>query len=916
MKAVILAGGRGKRTGQYGEEKPKCLFEFNRKTILAHQLEALIANGIKDIIIITGYKEFMIKDFIKNNHQFSNLNIQYINNPYYETTNTSYGWWLCREYVKNEEAILHFNSDLIFFPELIKRVIEDDHKNILCIDRKVEFNDSMEQVILNEKTGQILHMDKANIPGAHGKGVGVAKFSNETINFILNKLDEFIIGKGDRGQNFYKMIRIAVKYLDFYGLDIGESFFREVNTVGDYDITKREYAKLILKELPKKSIKTIILAGGKGDRLKHFVENVPTALLSVENKPLLAYQLEALMANGINDIIVIIGYKGFMIKEFIKEHPKFKNLNITYVENDEYNTTGTAYGWWLAKSHMKNEQSVLHIHSDLIFSEDLIKNIIEDKRKNVICIDKKIGLNESMEQVILDLRDDKMLYMDKRNVPGAHGKAVGIAKFSNEAVEYMLNRIQAYVDLGDKNQAFYGIIRKTIHEHDFYGLNIENSFFREVNTVEDYQKTLQLQQAQEKPPVPEKTSVIMLYGLPVSGKTTASRKIRDYFEKDINIEVISTFKIREEKNLINLYSEEQRERVYDEICKVLEEKLQKNIYKCIILDGNFNKKERRQKVYNVLKRYNCDFYIIECFIENTNEIKKRLSERKGDFGVENAATSFELYSMIKNEGHLLSEDEFINPIPIIISFNTETNSVQLKPQQYLVRGIIEALKEPKPVLSNITEIIFVRHGETQNNKEGILQGHSDIPLNEQGFKEAEELALFLKDIKTDLIISSDLPRAMQCAKRIAWGNPHLAIIEEPLLREKYFGKHQGVSVLELGYPSIDYYNLTKHLYECNCPDGESNEQLSERIKQFLKKLVKEHSGKRMLVITHGGFIMLAINHLLKEEIKLENARQHKNGYVSYFKLDNNLNVIDSLIDVHASKVAGYLKINNNEDRIN
>ena len=92
--------------------------------------------------------------------------------------------------------------------------------------------------------------------------------------------------------------------------------------------------------------------------------------------------------------------------------------------------------------------------------------------------------------------------------------------------------------------------------------------------------------------------------------------------------------------------------------------------------------------------------------------------------------------------------------------------------------------------------------------------------------------------------------------------------------------------------------------------------MSERIKQFLKKLVKEHSGKRMLVITHGGFIMLAINHLLKEEIKLENARQHKNGYVSYFKLDNNLNVIDSLIDVHASKVAGYLKINNNEDRIN
>ncbi|MEK6826587.1 MAG: phosphocholine cytidylyltransferase family protein [Nanoarchaeota archaeon] len=237
-------------------------------------------------------------------------------------------------------------------------------------------------------------------------------------------------------------------------------------------------------------MKAIILAAGMSRRLEKLTENKPKCLLEVDNKPILAYQLEALMANGVNNIVIVVGYKGFMIKDFIKKHPIFKDWRVVFIENDEYADSNTSYSWWLAREHIKNEQSIFHLHSDLIFFPALVRKVLEDKRKNIICIDKKIPLNESMEQVILD-KENKIIHMDKSNVSGAHGKAVGVAKFSNEAIIYKLDKIKSYVQLKDKNQAFYGIIREAVKDLDYYGLDIGDSFFREVNTTDEYNIALE-----------------------------------------------------------------------------------------------------------------------------------------------------------------------------------------------------------------------------------------------------------------------------------------------------------------------------------------------------------------------------------------------------------------------------------------
>ena len=239
-------------------------------------------------------------------------------------------------------------------------------------------------------------------------------------------------------------------------------------------------------------MKAIILAAGRGTRMKTFTEPKPKCLLNVNDKPILAYQLQALLENKIKDIVLVIGYKGDMIKQYVSDHPVLKELNITYIENSEYGKSDSSFSWWLAKNHIKNEQALLHFNSDLLFSSDLISKILECEAKNIICIDRKIKLDETMEQVVLDSNDNKILLMDKRNIPDAHGKGAGIAKYSNEVIGFMLETIEEFLKNGDKHQHFYWILRQAIQEFDFYGLNITPYFFKEINTIEDYSKAQEL----------------------------------------------------------------------------------------------------------------------------------------------------------------------------------------------------------------------------------------------------------------------------------------------------------------------------------------------------------------------------------------------------------------------------------------
>jgi len=145
------------------------------------------------------------------------------------------------------------------------------------------------------------------------------------------------------------------------------------------------------------------------------------------------------------------------------------------------------------------------------------------------------------------------------------------------------------------------------------------------------------------------------------------------------------------------------------------------------------------------------------------------------------------------------------------------------------------------------KLIFCRHGETDWNAEGRMQGHADIPLNQIGINQAYNLKERLKDIKIDFIFSSPLKRALETAEIIN-ESLHIPLIIEPALIERDLGKYEGLTRSE-----IEKMGINIHLELDNkIPTVESALEIEERIYNLLDKLKREYEDKTILIVSHGG----------------------------------------------------------------
>lgn len=152
-----------------------------------------------------------------------------------------------------------------------------------------------------------------------------------------------------------------------------------------------------------------------------------------------------------------------------------------------------------------------------------------------------------------------------------------------------------------------------------------------------------------------------------------------------------------------------------------------------------------------------------------------------------------------------------------------------------------------------TEIIIVRHGETDWNALRKVQGQLDVDLNEVGRQQAAALAERLsKEHEVSAIYSSDLKRALNTAEMIATRCGGLEVIKDLALRERHMGDLQGLTFQ-------DFANLNPKAYEAfkstdlEVPGGgESRVQLYKRCTSSLQRIAKEHKGQQVVVVTHGA----------------------------------------------------------------
>lgn len=145
------------------------------------------------------------------------------------------------------------------------------------------------------------------------------------------------------------------------------------------------------------------------------------------------------------------------------------------------------------------------------------------------------------------------------------------------------------------------------------------------------------------------------------------------------------------------------------------------------------------------------------------------------------------------------------------------------------------------------KIYSTRHGQTDYNKNEIVLGTTDIPLNETGLAQAAELAENVRKIgNIDIIIASPMLRAQTTAKAVA-EKCGLEIITDLRLREWDYGEYEGKSRFTDGFAE-DKTQFAVRMGK----SGESLLQLSHRVYSVLDDIIEKFSGKNVLIVSHGG----------------------------------------------------------------
>ena len=231
--ALILAAGTASRLRPLTNDRPKCLLRIGERSLLQRSIDALLDNGIRELVVVTGYRGEMIERFV-GEHYAGRLSVTTILNERYATTNNIYSLWLARKAVEGKEVLL-LDSDLVYDPEIVTRVLAHPAENVLTLIRHELGEEEMKVVTNNE--GAITEISKTCRPAdAAGESLGIEKMSPSYTRALYAELEGMMEREGLENK-FYELAfeRLIPQGHTFTVLDVSDLFSCELDTVEDFE---------------------------------------------------------------------------------------------------------------------------------------------------------------------------------------------------------------------------------------------------------------------------------------------------------------------------------------------------------------------------------------------------------------------------------------------------------------------------------------------------------------------------------------------------------------------------------------------------------------------------------------------------------------------------------------------------------
>lgn len=241
MKALLLAAGRGTRISRYLGGKPKCLVDIGGISLVKYSIELLLSRGVKDIGVVLGYQGHQIQS------ELAEYDIKFLNNPFYDVTNSIASIWFAKEFLTETEDILIMNADVYLEGETLDAVINSKFERVVFADSDRTIDADYKLKYINSTLlDHGKHLEGADITGEY---IGVGRLGAVCLPDFLVRLESMISNQ----QHSLWWENVLYNNNSEFPLSIQEitgKFWAEVDYVEDYNrILKRRGENHLLKSL-------------------------------------------------------------------------------------------------------------------------------------------------------------------------------------------------------------------------------------------------------------------------------------------------------------------------------------------------------------------------------------------------------------------------------------------------------------------------------------------------------------------------------------------------------------------------------------------------------------------------------------------------------------------------------------------
>lgn len=234
----------GKRLGEYTHDNTKCMLEVNGVRLIDRALETLHNIGVSRVVLVVGYKGQNVKDYVGT--CYKGTPIVYVDNPVYDKTNNIYSLFLARDYMLEEDTLL-LESDLIYEPAVVQKLLEDPSPNIALVDKYESWMDGT-VVTIDEENRITRFIDKNRFQFEeikdYYKTVNIYKFSKEfSSKYYVPFLTAYSTALGNN-EYYEQVLRVILHLHDapLKALPLTGEVWYEIDDVQDLDIAAGMFA--------------------------------------------------------------------------------------------------------------------------------------------------------------------------------------------------------------------------------------------------------------------------------------------------------------------------------------------------------------------------------------------------------------------------------------------------------------------------------------------------------------------------------------------------------------------------------------------------------------------------------------------------------------------------------------------------